>query len=224
MPVILAVEDSESIRNLIKTYLLRDGYKVETAADGREALVIIEKTKVDLMIADIMMPGMDGFALTRELRTSGYSFPILMVTARESIRDKREGFIAGTDDYMVKPVDFDEMLLRVAALLRRAKIANEHKIEMGGVIVDSNTLTVASKGCETLLPKKEFLLLFKLLSYPGRIFTRQELLDDIWGYDNETDERTVDVHIKRLREKFDSFPQFRIVTIRGLGYKAEKTV
>jgi two-component system, OmpR family, response regulator len=223
MPVILAVEDSLSIRNLIKAYLLRDGYKVETAANGREALGIIDKTRIDLMIADIMMPGMDGFALTRELRSAGHAFPVLMVTAKESIRDKREGFASGTDDYMVKPIDFDEMLLRVAALLRRAKIANEHRIELGGVLVDSSTLTVTRDGTETLLPKKEFLLLFKLLSYPGRIFTRQELLDDIWGYDSETDERTVDVHIKRLREKFEGYTQFRIVTIRGLGYKAEKT-
>jgi DNA-binding response OmpR family regulator len=147
-----------------------------------------------------------------------------MITAKESFEDKKKGFLVGTDDYMVKPIDFDEMLLRVSALLRRAKISNEHRIVIGDVTIDHETLTVKTKDKEILLPKKEFLLLFKLLSYPKKIFTRQDLMDEIWGMDNDTDERTVDVHIKRLREKFEGFEEFEIVTVRGLGYKAVKNV
>jgi DNA-binding response OmpR family regulator len=219
---ILVVDDNDSIRKLMKTYLFNEKYNVFDAADGLEALQVLDKEHVDLMIVDIMMPNMDGLTLTRELRTSKYNFPILMITAKESINDKKNGFQAGTDDYMVKPIDFDEMLLRVAALLRRAKISNEHKIVIGDVILDYDTLTVKTSQEVFLLPKKEFYLLFKLLSYPNKIFTRQDLMDEIWGFDNDTDERTVDVHIKRLREKFDSMKEFNIVTIRGLGYKAEK--
>lgn len=221
---ILVVDDNESIRKLITTFLTADGYKVFTASNGLEALDVIDKEHVDLMIADIMMPGMDGYTLTNELRSSDYNLPILMITAKESFEDKKKGFLVGTDDYMVKPIDFDEMLLRVSALLRRAKISNEHKIVIGDVTLDYETLTVKSKDKEVLLPKKEFLLLFKLLSYPKKIFTRQDLMDEIWGMDNDTDERTVDVHIKRLREKFEDFGEFEIITVRGLGYKAVKNV
>lgn len=221
---ILVVDDNDSIRILMKTYLLNENYNVFDAEDGLKALQVLDKEHVDLMIVDIMMPNMDGLSLTRELRTSKYNFPILMITAKESINDKKNGFQAGTDDYMVKPIDFDEMLLRVAALLRRAKISNEHKIVMGDIILDYDALTVKTAEDVLLLPKKEFYLLFKLLSYPNKIFTRQDLMDEIWGFDNDTDERTVDVHIKRLREKFDSIKEFKIVTIRGLGYKAEKLI
>lgn len=221
---ILVVDDNDSIRKLMTTYLVRDGYHVFAASDGIEALAVLEKEKIDLMIADIMMPNMDGFALTNDLRASNYNFPILMVTAKDSFEDKKKGFSVGTDDYMVKPIDFDEMLLRVAALLRRAKISNEHRIMIGDVTLDYDTLTVTTKSETVLLPKKEFYLLFQLLSYPQKIFTRQDLMSEIWGFDNETDERTVDVHIKRLREKFDSLEEFKIVTVRGLGYKVEKTV
>lgn len=205
-------------------YLLRDGYSVFTAADGLEALDVLDKEHIDLMIADIMMPNMDGYTLTNELRTSHYNFPILMITARETIEDKKKGFAVGTDDYMVKPIDFDEMLLRVSALLRRAKISTEHRIILGDVVLDYESLSVKTKDETILLPKKEFYLLFKLLSYPKKIFTRQDLMDEIWGYDNETDERTVDVHIKRLREKFDHLTEFKIITVRGLGYKVEKCI
>jgi two-component system OmpR family response regulator len=156
------------------------------------------------------------------LRSSNYTLPVLIITAREGIEDKRRGFQAGTDDYMVKPIDFDEMLLRVAALLRRARIANEHRIVVGNVVLDSDALTVTIDEDPVTMPRKEFLLLFKLLSYPQKIFTRQDLMNEIWGMDNETDERTVDVHIKRLREKFDSLSDFKIITVRGLGYKVEK--
>jgi len=224
MFTILVVDDQENIRKLIATYLIREGYRVFLAGDGQEALDVIDKTQIDMMIADIMMPNMDGITLTNELRTSMYTFPILMITAKDSIEDKKIGFRAGTDDYMVKPIDFDEMLLRVEALLRRAKIANEHRIVIGKVTLDYNTLTVSTEKESIMLPKKEFYLLFKLLSYPQKIFTRRDLMDEIWGFDNETDERTVDVHIKRLREKFDDVTEFKIETIRGLGYKVEKYV
>ncbi|HZK71893.1 MAG TPA: response regulator transcription factor [Clostridia bacterium] len=221
---ILVVDDNDSIKKLITTYLIRDGYNVFAASDGLEALEVFDKEHIDLMIADIMMPNMDGYTLTNELRTSKYNFPILMITAKESFEDKRKGFSVGTDDYMVKPIDFDEMLLRVTALLRRAKISNEHKIVVGDITIDYETLTVTTKTETFLLPKKEFYLLFKLLSYPKKIFTRQDLLDEIWGFDNETDERTVDVHIRRLREKFDGLEEFKIVTVRGLGYKVERII
>ena len=219
---ILVVDDNDSIRKLMTTYLTRGGYHVFAASDGLEALEVLDKEHIDLMIADIMMPNMDGYTLTKELRTSKYNFPILMVTAKESFEDKKKGFLAGTDDYMVKPIDFDEMLLRVSALLRRAKISNEHKIVVGEVTLEYETLTVKTKTEAFLLPKKEFFLLFKLLSYPQKIFTRQDLMSEIWGLDNETDERTVDVHIKRLREKFDGLDDFKIITVRGLGYKVER--
>jgi DNA-binding response OmpR family regulator len=218
---ILVVDDNETIRKLIATYLLRDGYQVFLASDGIEALDILDREHVDLMIADIMMPNMDGYTLTQELRTARYYFPILMITAKGSIEDKKKGFMSGTDDYMVKPIDFDEMLLRVSALLRRAKISNEHKIKINDIILDYDTLTVSVNGEEVLLPKKEFQLLFKLLSYPKKIFTRQDLMDEIWGFDNETDERTIDVHIKRLRERYSEIKDFKIITVRGLGYRAE---
>jgi DNA-binding response OmpR family regulator len=223
--VILVVEDDANIRKLITTYLKRDNHRVLEAVDGEAALDVLEREHIDLMIADIMMPKMDGYELTRELRDAHYDFPILMVTAKERIEDKREGFLAGTDDYMVKPIDFDELLMRVAALLRRAKINSERKITVGDVTLDYDTLTVKIGSSVTLaLPQKEFQLLFKLLSYPSKIFTRQNLMDEIWGYDTDSEERTVDVHIKRLREKFGEVSEFTIITVKGLGYKAVKNV
>jgi two-component system, OmpR family, response regulator len=221
---ILVVDDSASIRKLIGAYLEQEGYSVLCACDGNEALALLESNKVDLMIADIMMPGMDGFTLTKDLRGANYTFPILMVTAKDSFEDKRAGFNAGTDDYMVKPIDMNEMLLRVNALLRRSKISADRRIEIGDLLLDYDTLEVRTPDKTWVLPKKEFYLLFKLLSYPKKIFTRQELMEEIWGLDNETDERTVDVHIKRLREKFDGLPEIEIVTVRGLGYRAEKNI
>lgn len=219
---ILVVDDNENIRKLMSTYLIGEGYKVYTASDGLEALDILDKEHIDLMIVDIMMPNKDGYTLTDELRTSNYNLPILMITAKESFEDKKRGFKVGIDDYMIKPIDFDEMLLRVSALLRRAKISNEHKIVVGEITLDYEKLTVNNKNEETILPKKEFYLLFKLLSYPKKIFTRRDLMDEIWGFDNDTDERTVDVHIKRLREKFGNVKEFKIITVRGLGYKVER--
>lgn len=219
---ILVVDDNDNIRKLIAAYLESNGYSVLTASDGLNALELLGQEHIDLMIVDIMMPNMDGLSLTNELRTANYNFPILIITAKESIDDKKKGFNAGTDDYMVKPIDFDEMLLRVSALLRRAKISNEHKISVGSITLDYDKLTVTIKNDEIILPKKEFYLLFKLLSYPKKIFTRQDLMNEIWGFDNETDERTVDVHIKRLREKLGNLEEFKIITVRGLGYKVDK--
>lgn len=221
---ILVAEDNESIRKLIVTYLQRDGYNTFPVTNGIDALNIIDTEHIDLIISDIMMPEMDGYTLTEELRSSKYNMPILMITAKERLEDKKKGFLAGTDDYMVKPIDFDEMLLRVSALLRRARISNERKIIIGDIILDYETLTVTTNEESILLPQKEFYLLFKLLSYPAKIFTRQDIMDEIWGFDTETDERTVDVHIKRLRDKFESLNEFKIITIRGLGYKAEKYI
>ncbi|WP_040950501.1 response regulator transcription factor [Gorillibacterium massiliense] len=222
MFTILVVDDNESIRKLMVTYLKRDGYHTLSAADGVEALRIMDREHVDLMIADVMMPVMDGFTLTGDLRSANQDLPILMITAKERIEDKKKGFSVGVDDYMVKPVDFDEMLLRVAALLRRAKINAEKKMAIGDVTLDYDSLTVTTGSEEIVLPQKEFYLLFKLLSYPKKIFTRRDLMNEIWGYDSESDERTVDVHIKRLREKLEPISEFSIITVRGLGYKAER--
>ena len=221
---ILVVEDDRNLSKLMTAVLKQNGYNVLNATDGVQALDILDTSHVDLIISDIMMPNMDGYELTDQLRQSNYNLPILMVTAKESFEDKKKGFILGTDDYMVKPIDIDEMILRVAALLRRSRIINENRLTIGEVVLDYDALTV-NRGTDSIqLPKKEFYLLFKLLSYPKKIFTRQQLMDEIWGMDTEADERTVDVHIKRLREKLADFPEFDIVTVRGLGYKAEKLI
>lgn len=219
---ILIVEDDKNLRRLIGTVLKQNGFNVFSANDGEQALEILESTKADLIICDIMMPNMDGYELTSSLRDAGYNMPILMITAKDTMEDKRKGFISGTDDYMVKPINIDEMLLRINALLRRSKISTEHRLEVGEVVLDYDTLSVQSANETIILPKKEFMLLFKLMSYPKKIFTRQQLMDEIWGLDTETDERTVDVHIKRLREKLSDIKEFEILTVRGLGYKAEK--
>lgn len=222
MARILLVDDNDKIRKLMEIYLKRDAFEVLQAENGAEALSVLDTHSVDLIVADIMMPEMDGYELTEQLRGAGFNMPILMVTAKETYADKKKGFEMGADDYMTKPIDMDEMLLRVKALLRRAKIGSESKLVLGGVELDYETLEVKTPQQSYLLPKKEFYLLFKLLSHPKKIFTRQELMDDIWGFDCEVDERTVDVHIKRLRDKFAYFEEFEIVTVRGLGYKAER--
>ncbi len=219
---ILVVEDDKNLQKLMEAVLKQNGYQVLCAANGEEALELLDQHHIDLMISDIMMPEMDGYELTDSLRKADYQLPILMVTAKESMEDKKKGFMSGTDDYMVKPIDMDEMLLRVAALLRRARIMNEHRITVAKTVLDYDTLTVTRNGQQVTLPNKEFSLLFKLLSYPRQIFTRQQLMDEIWGLEAESDERTVDVHIKRLRERFSEWTDFEIVTVRGLGYKAEK--
>lgn len=219
---ILVVEDSTNIRKLMAARLEQEGYVVYEAEHGEAALSILDNQQIDLIVSDIMMPAMDGYELTKTLREADFNLPILMVTAKESFEDKKKGFSVGTDDYMVKPINMNEMVLRVEALLRRAKIATEHKLKVGEVTLDYDALTVTAKDKVYELPKKEFYLLFKLLSYPKKIFTRQQLMDEIWGMDVDIDERTVDSHIKKLRSKFEDIEEFKIVTIRGLGYKVEK--
>lgn len=220
---ILVVEDDAKLRSLFCTVLTNNGYLALPAESGEKALSLLDSEYVDLIISDIMMSGMDGYELIDHLRTSGFTMPILIITAKERFEDKQRGFQAGTDDYMVKPIDVNEMVLRVGALLKRAKIATEHRIACQNTILDYDALTVTVNGQETLLPQKEFYLLYKLLSYPNKIFTRQQLMDEIWGLDSTTDERTVDVHVNRLRERFKNCDDFIIMTVRGLGYKAVKT-
>ena len=217
---IMIVEDDANQRKLMGTVLEQYGYNVIQACDGIDALDQLDKKHIDLIILDIMMPRMDGFEFTETIRQSGSNIPILMVTAKTSPVDKRKGFIIGTDDYMTKPVDEEEMVLRVGALLRRAKIASEKKLTVGSTVLYYDSFTVACGDSTNEHPQKEFLLLFKLLSYPGKIFTRRQLMDEIWDMDSESDERTVDVHVSRLRDKYRNCPDFEIVTVRGLGYKA----
>ena len=219
---ILVVEDNPNARKLMEAVLKQNGYEPLLAADGIEALDVLDNKHVDLIVLDVMMPRMDGYEFTETLRSSGCDLPILMVTAKEKPADKRKGFIIGTDDYMVKPVDEEDMILRIAALLRRSKIVNEHRLTIGSTVLDYDALSVRTAEGVSELPKKEFLLLFKLLSYSNKIFTRRQLMDEIWDMDSDTDERTVDVHINRLRDRFRNNPDFDIVTVRGLGYKAVK--
>ena len=219
---ILVVEDNADMRELFCAVLSDSGYRCLAAADGEEALRVMESSYVDLIVADVMMPGMDGYALTKAVRDAHMDLPILMVTARDQFDDMQKGFRTGADDYMVKPINVRELVLRVEALLRRAKIQSEKRIVVGETVLDYDALTVTIHGRETILPQKEFYLLYKLLSYPNKIFTRPQLMDEIWGVCSETDERTVNTHINRLRERFADCGDFEIVTIRGLGYKAVK--
>lgn len=221
---ILVVEDDKELRNLFGTVLANEGYEPLYAENGEEALAILDHQHIDLIISDVMMPVMDGYQLTRALRDAGYMLPILMITAKETMSDKREGFKAGTDDYMVKPVDINEMIWRVEALLRRSQIITERKIQLGNTLIDADALTVTYNGEEITLPQKEFFLLFKLLSSSNRIFTKRQLLDEIWGLDSDVDPHTLEVHISRLRERFRDNADFEIITARGLGYKAVKKV
>jgi DNA-binding response OmpR family regulator len=217
---ILVAEDNRDLRNLMRIRLTRAGYAVLEAADGQEALDLLAEIQVHLLIVDIMMPRMNGCELTAALRSANIDTPVLMVTAKSSLEDKKAAFQAGADDYLVKPVDMDELLLHVGALLRRSRIAQEKEMRIGATVLNEDRLSVTREDKEITLRRKEFQLLFLLLSYTGRIFTRQMLMDEIWGYDSETDQRTVDVHIKRLREKFADNPDFSLETVRGLGYKA----
>ena len=220
MFTILVAEDDPHTRKLIEAVLLDERYTPIMAANAQDALDILDRRHIDLLITDIMMPGMDGYALTEQLRSAGYQLPILMVSAKESGKDIRQGFLVGTDDYMTKPIDEEEMLLRVKALLRRARIVNERRIVIGQVTLIFDALTVSRGPERVALPQKEFLLLYKLLSYPDTIFTRMQLMDEIWGFDSASAEHTVSVHIGRLRERFHHWPEFSIETVRGLGYKA----
>lgn len=221
---ILVVDDEKNTRKLMKAVLESDGYTVVLAENGKSALEIMDKEHIDLVVLDIMMPEMDGYAFTEELRQVNNNLPILMVSAKQMSNDRKKGFIAGCDDYMTKPVDEEEMLLRIKALLRRAKIANERKIEIGDVVLNYDSLSVVRGSEEVNLPQKEFLLLFKLLSYPGKIFTRIQLMDEIWGVNSDTGWETLTVHIGRLRKRFEGWEEFEIQSVRGLGYKAVKKV
>ena len=217
---ILVAEDDASTNRLFCAILRRAGYEPIPAVDGEDALRKLDEYKVDLLLCDVMMPRLDGFALTRMIRDSGSLLPVLMVTARALPEDKRQGFLVGADDYITKPVDKEEMLLRIKALLRRARIVDERRITVGEVVLDYDSRTVRRGHDVQTLPPKEFELLYKLLAYPDRTFTRLQLLDEIWGLDSESDERTVNVHINRLRNRFYDWPEFEIQTVRGLGYRA----
>lgn len=221
MFAILVVEDDKTLNKMICAKLKQEAFHAFSAFDGEEAIKILDEEHIDLLISDIMMPNMNGYDLVEELRHARYEVPVLMITAKDQIEDMEKGFTAGTDDYMIKPINMREMILRIKALLRRAQIANEKKIVIGNTILDYDALTVTTAEESIQLPPKEFFLLFKLLSNPNKIFTRLDLMDEIWGMETEVDERTVDSHIKKIRRKFENNPDFEIVTIRGLGYKAK---
>lgn len=221
---ILVVDDDKNIRMFLKAVLENANYTVTTADNGEDALEVMDREHIDLVVLDIMMPKMDGYEFTKVLRESNNNLPILMVSAKQLPADKHKGFEVGTDDYITKPIDDEEMLLRIKALLRRAKIASEHRIEIGEVVLDYDSLTVTRGNEVQELPQKEFLLLYKLLSYPGKIFTRIQLMDEIWGAECDTGWETVTVHIGRLRKRFEGWQEFSIESVRGLGYKAVKNV
>ncbi len=219
---ILVVDDDKNTRLLLRAVLEGEGYAVFTAENGVDALAVLDREYIDLCVLDVMMPKMDGYAFTKELRQNNNELPILMVSARQLPQDKRQGFLVGTDDYMTKPLDEQELLLRIKALLRRARIVNERKIHIGQVTLEYDSMTV-TKGEQVMeLPPKEFLLLYKLLSYPGKIFTRIQLMDEIWGAESDTGWETVTVHIGRLRKRFEGWEEFELQSVRGLGYKAVK--
>ncbi len=217
---ILIVDDNANTRRLFEVVLTQNGFEAVTAENAGEAQKILDTRPIDLMVLDVMMPEVDGFTFTKILREAGVMLPILMITAKDTADDIREGFLSGTDDYMVKPVNEDEMVLRIHALLRRAKIASERRLTVGTTELRYDSLSVTEEGKTTVLPKKEFQMLFKFLSFPNKTFTRRQLMNEFWSADSDSDERTVDVHINRLRERFRDSADFEILTVRGLGYKA----
>lgn len=221
---ILVVDDDKHTRMLLRAILENANYTVTTANNGKEALDVLDREHIDLVVLDIMMPEMDGYEFTKTIRDGNSALPILMVTAKHLPADEKQGFLVGTDDYITKPIDEEKMLLRIKALLRRAQIVSEQKIVIGDVTLDYNSFTVSKKGETQVLPQKEFLLLYKLLSYPGQIFTRIQLMDEIWGSDSETGWETVTVHVGRLRRRFEGWEEFEIKAVRGLGYKAVKKI
>lgn len=217
---ILVVEDDMNTRKLLRTILGNAGYTVFSASNGIEAIGIFDGEHIDLIILDVMMPEMNGYELTKTLRESNNTIPILMISAKQLPDDKKKGFLAGTDDYMTKPFDEEELLLRIKALLRRSMTVNEKKLQIGALTLDYDALTVTGPDQVHVLPQKEFYLLYKLLSYPNKIFTRMQLMDEIWGIDSETSDNTLNVHINRLRNRFKDYSEFELQSIRGLGYKA----
>lgn len=221
---ILVVDDDKNIRFTMKEVLEANGYTVFTADDGNEAFEVLAEEHIDLAIVDIMMPNLDGYQFTEEIRSMNNDFPILMVSAKQLPEDRKRGFLAGIDDYMSKPLDMEELLLHIRTLLRRYKIVSDKQLTIGEVVLDYESLTVTGHGECQELPQKEFMLLYKLLSYPGKIFTRIQLMDEIWGVNCDTNWETVTVHIGRLRKRFEGWDEFEIQSIRGLGYKAVKKV
>ncbi len=219
---IIIVEDDRELRRLFAHVLIKNGYTVKEVANGQEALDAMDGDYYDLIISDIMMPIMDGYQLVRMLRDAGNNTPVMMITAKDAFDDMRLGFLSGSDDYMIKPVNVNEMVIRVQALLRRAQMINERKQTIGNTVLECDTFTVTSENGSMVLPQKEFMLLYKMASYPNRIFTRQQLMDDVWGYDSDSDTHTIDVHIGRLRDRFKDNKDFKIVTMRGVGYKVVK--
>lgn len=219
---ILIAEDDRELRQLFSHVLTKNGYTVKGVSDGKEALDALDNDYYDVIISDIMMPVMDGYEFVSQLREAGNTTPVLMITAKDAFDDMRMGFLSGTDDYMVKPINVNEMILRVGALLRRAQMINERRVVIGNAVLECDTLTVTNESGSEILPQKEFMLLYKMSACPGRIFTRQQLMDEIWGYDSESDPHTVDVHIGRLRDRFRDNPDFKIITMRGVGYKVVK--
>ena len=220
---ILIAEDDAELRMLFARTLEKNGYAVLTVSNGKEALDSLDNAYVDLIISDVMMPVMDGCEMVRSMRDAGITIPVLMVTARSAFADMNAGFSSGADDYMVKPININEMVLRVGALLRRAAMIHERRQQLGSTVMDCDSLTVTRGSVSQVLPQKEFMLLYKMAAFPGKIYTRQQLMDEIWGYSASSDLHTVDVHIGRLRERFRNNPDFKIVTMRGIGYKVVKT-
>ena len=219
MATVLIVEDDDNVR-LLMGMRLKNRYTIETCINGEEALALLSKGGIDVVVTDIMMPVIDGYTLVERMRSRGDMTPVIMLTAKDALADKGRGFSVGCDDYLTKPVNFEELIWRIDAILRRAKINNEGKISIGAVTIDAETFTV-TRGDEVIeLPTKEFQLLYLLLSYPGKIFAKENILDSVWGYYSESDESTVRTHINRLRNKFEHFEEFEICTIRGVGYKA----
>ena len=221
---LLIVDDDKNTRFLLKEVFETEHYTVKTAADGKQALALLDNEKFDLAIVDVMMPNINGYEFTEQLRSFDKELPVLMLSAKQLAEDRKKGFISGIDDYMTKPVDTEELILHVKALLRRSKIMSERKIVIGDVVLNYDAFTVSKNGETQELPQKEFLLLYKLLSFPDKIFTKIQLMDDIWGYDSDSGEETLTVHIARLRKRFENFEEFEIKSIRGLGYKAVKKV
>lgn len=219
---ILIAEDDRELRRLFAHVLIKNGYTVKEVANGQEALDAMDGEYYDLIISDIMMPIMDGYQLVRMLRDAGNNTPVMMITAKDAFDDMRLGFLSGSDDYMIKPINVNEMVIRVQALLRRAQMINERKQTIGNTVLECDTFTVTTENGSVVLPQKEFMLLYKMASYPNRIFTRQQLMDDVWGFDSDSDTHTVDVHISRLRDRFKDTKDFKIVTMRGVGYKVVK--
>ena len=219
---ILIAEDDRELRQLFSHVLMKNGYTVKGVSNGKEALEAIDNDYYDLIMSDIMMPVMDGYEFVSSLRQSGNTTPVMMITAKDAFDDMRKGFVSGSDDYMIKPINVNEMVLRVQALLRRSQMINGRTLTIGSTVLECDTFTVSSNGEAIILPQKEFMLLYKMASYPNKIFTRQQLMDEVWGYDSDSDAHTVEGHIGRLRDRFRNNTDFKIVTMRGVGYKVVK--